>query len=185
MMNGGMMNGGTANFFHFYFFRAGSAQYLLSLQHIFNSTPAIMKDHLNALLETAKMTGAVLKEKASAAGQAAADSVIAAIEKWLEEFPKIESYGLQIRTFSFVMGLSPSLEVEMVGSHDSFTPDKIAEILKENKAGSLTGMVFTAVKTTYKLHSKISQQPDDPLIIRIKLALSPEIAVFIGRPRVV
>jgi hypothetical protein len=144
-----------------------------------------MKEHLNALFETARLTGAALKEKATTAGQAAADAVIAAIEKWLEEFPKLESYGLQIRTFGFTMGLSPSLEVEMVGNHADFTPTRIATILQENKAGSLTGMIFSAVKTTYKLHAKIAQMPDDPLIIRIKLALSPEIAVFIGRPRVI
>ena len=143
-----------------------------------------MKEHLNALFESAKLTGAALKEKANAVGQAAADSVIAAIEKWLEEFPKIEAYGLQIRTFGFTMGLSPSLEVEMVGSHADFTPERLAAILQENKSGSLTGMIFNSVKTTYKLHAKITPVPEDPLIIRIKLALSPEIAVFIGRPRV-
>jgi len=144
-----------------------------------------MKEHLNALFETAKQTGEFLKEKAGTAGQAAADSIVSAIEKWLEEFPKIESYGLEIRTFGFTMGLSPALEVEMVGNHATFTPEHLAKILSENKSGSLTGMIFSAVKTTYKLHGKIAKTPDDPLIIRIKLALSPEIAVFIGRPRAI
>jgi hypothetical protein len=143
-----------------------------------------MKDHLNSLFESAKNAGSMLKEKAAAAGQATMESVVQAIEKWLEEFPRIESYGLQVRTFGFTMGLNPSLEVEMTGSHTSFPPEKITAILKENKAGSLTSMVFTAIKTTYKLHTKIANTPEDPLIIKIRLALSPEIAVFIGRPKV-
>lgn len=143
-----------------------------------------MKDKLNSLFESAKNTGAVLREKAVAAGQAAMDSTVQAIEKWLEEFPKIESHGLQVSNFAFVMGLTPSLEVEMTGSHFSFPPEKLAEILAENKSGSLTGMVFNAVKTAYRLHGKVAKTREEPLIVKIRLSLSPEISVFIGRPNI-
>lgn len=143
-----------------------------------------MKDKLNFLFESAKSAGSVIREKAVAAGQAAMDGTVQAIEKWLEEFPKIESYGLQVSNFAFVMGLAPSLEVEMTGSHFSFPPEKLTEILAENKSSSLTGMVFTAVKTAYRLHGKIAQTPEEPLIVKIRLSLSPEISVFVGRPNI-
>lgn len=143
-----------------------------------------MKDTLKTLIETAKTTGALFQDKISEAGQAAIDGTIQAIEKWLEEFPKLESYGLKVANFSFVMRLSPSLEVEMRGVNADFPPQRIAEILAENKSTSLTGMIFSAIRTTYRLHAKISPAPVDPLIVKIKLSLSPEISVFIGTPRV-
>lgn len=143
-----------------------------------------MKDAFKSFLDSAKTTGSMFQEKASALGQAAVDNTIFAIEKWLEEFPKIEAYGLKVTNFSFAMRISPSLEVELRGKHESFPPERLAEILAENKSSSLTGMVFNAVKTTYRLHSKISSTKDDPLIVRIRLAISPEIVVFIGAPKV-
>lgn len=130
----------------------------------------------------AQNAGSNIREKAVAAGQAAMENTVQAIEKWLEEFPKIESYGLQVSNFAFIMGLSPSLEVELTGSHHSFPMEKLSEILLEHKSGSLTGMVFNAVKTAYRLHGKIAQTPEEPLIVKIRLSLSPEISVFVGRP---
>lgn len=143
-----------------------------------------MKEKINALLETAQQAGNLLKEKAANAGQAAVDSTVQAIEKWLEEFPRIESYGLQVSNFAFVMGLSPALEVELSGSHAVFSAEKIAAILEENKPNSLTAMIFGAIKTAYRLHDKIASTREEPLIVKIRLSLSPEISVFVGRPHI-
>ncbi len=140
-----------------------------------------MKDTFNSLLENA---GALLREKAAGAGQAALDTTLQAIEKWLEEFPKLEAYGLRLSNFAFVVGISPALEVELRGEHASFTPERLAAILAENKSTSLVGMVFNAVRTTYRLHAKIAKAPDESLTVRLRLSITPEISVFVGRPRV-
>ncbi len=142
----------------------------------------MMKDKLSAIFESAQQAGNILKEKTAGLSQAALDHTIAAIEKWLEEFPKIEGYELKISNFGFIMGLSPALEVEMRGSHGSFPPEKLAEILAAHKSSSLTWMVFSAIKTTYRLHGKIAQTLEEPLIVKIRLSISPEISVFVGRP---
>jgi hypothetical protein len=113
-----------------------------------------MKESLKNLLQTVKDTGSLVQEKTSAMGQAAVDSTI-----------------------------SPSLEVEMRGKHVDFPPDRIAAILAEHKSSSLTGMIFSAVKTTYRLHSKIAPVKEDPLIVKIRLSLSPEISVSVGAPK--
>jgi hypothetical protein len=139
-----------------------------------------MKEQLNTLLETARNAGAAIKEKAVGVGQSAVDSTVEAIERWLEEFPRIESYGLKISSFSFIMRLSPSLDVELRGKHAAFTRERLDEILAENKSTSLTGMVFAAIRTAYRLHGKIASKPQDPIIVKIRLSLSPEISVFIG-----
>jgi len=142
----------------------------------------MMKDKLSAIFESAQQAGNILKEKTAGLSQAALDHTIAAIEKWLEEFPKIEAYDLKVANFGFVMGLSPALELEMRGSHTSFPPEKLAEILAAHKSSSLTWMVFSAIKTAYRLHGKIAQTLEEPLIVRIRLSISPEISVFVGRP---
>lgn len=141
-----------------------------------------MKDKLSAIFESAQQAGNILKEKTAGLSQAALEHTIAAIEKWLEEFPKIEGYELKVTNFGFIMGLSPALEVEMRGSHDSFPPEKLVEILAAHKSSSLTGMVFSAIKTAYRLHGKIAQTLEEPLIVKIRLSISPEISVFVGRP---
>lgn len=89
---------------------------------------------------------------------------------------------MQVTNFAFVMGLSPALEVELSSSHVNFPPEKLAEILAAHKSGSLTGMVFSAIKTAYRLHAKIAQTLEEPLIVKIRLSLSPEISVFVGKP---
>lgn len=132
---------------------------------------------LGKILESAKNV-------ASEASQAALDNTLLAIEKWLEEFPKIESYGLQISSFSFIMRLSPSLEVEMKGNHEDFPVERLDAIIAENKKTSLTGMLFTAIRTAYRLHAKIAAKPEDLLLLKMRLSLSPEISVFIGKLRV-
>ncbi len=81
-------------------------------------------------------------------------------------------------------GACSFLEVELTGSHTDFPLEKLADILAENKSGSLTGMMFNAVKTAYRLHKKVAQTPEEPLIVKIRLSLSPEISVFVGRPKV-
>lgn len=143
-----------------------------------------MKDTLNALFESAKSASTTLRDKAAEVGQGALDSTIQAIEKWLEEFPRIESYGLRVSSFSFIMRLSPSLEVELKGKHADFSLERLNEIVAENKSTTLTGMVFTAIRTAYRLYGKIASNPKDPLIVKIRLSLSPEISVFIGDLRV-
>lgn len=143
-----------------------------------------MMDKINAFFESARDTGTKLKEKASEVKMATKDSVVNAIEKWLEEFPKIESYGLRVSNFAFVMSLSPSLQVELEGDQTSFPPERLDAIIAENKPSSLTGMIFSSVKTTFKLHRKISQAPGETLIIKIRLGFSPEISVFIGEPKI-
>jgi ParB-like chromosome segregation protein Spo0J len=141
-----------------------------------------MKEKWSTFFESAQGAGTFLKQKAAGVSQAALERTISAIEKWLEEFPKIEGYGLQVTNFAFVMGLSPALEVELSSSHVNFPPEKLAEILAAHKSGSLTGMVFSAIKTAYRLHAKIAQTLEEPLIVKIRLSLSPEISVFVGKP---
>jgi hypothetical protein len=103
------------------------------------------------------------------------------IGSWLGILPVLESYGMEVTSFSLGYSLSPYLEVELKGSVASFPQERLKEILEEEKA---TGVrtVFQALKSTLVLYERFDSTPVDDLVIKIKVALSPEVRVFIGAP---
>jgi hypothetical protein len=44
------------------------------------------------------------------------------------------------------------------------------------------GSVMNTIKTTYSLHRRIYATLKDPLIVKVKIRISPEIKVFLGEP---
>ncbi|MEN0003726.1 MAG: hypothetical protein AAF798_06270 [Bacteroidota bacterium] len=126
--------------------------------------------------------GDVLKEQASQFGEGAKEKSYQLIEEWLAVFPQLEVYGLEITSFALGVGLNPSVEVEFKGTHENFSRERLREILAENKGKAAVTSVFTTIRTAYNMHRKIYASLNDPLIVKIKVRLSPEIKVFIGEP---
>ncbi len=141
-----------------------------------------MKIEVNSFLESAKTASDKLREATSAAGQAVKDKTLQSFDRWLEEFPRVESYGLEITNFGFKMGLSPSVDLELQGPHIAFPKARLDEIIAENKSTTLTNMIFSAIRTTYGMHNKVASMLEEPLFVKIRISLSPEISVFIGKP---
>ena len=124
----------------------------------------------------------MIKEQASTLGDGAKEKSFALIEEWLKVFPKLEIYGLEVTSFALSVALSPALEVELKGDHQQFPKERIQEILAENKGNTAMISVFNTIRMTYSLHRKIYATLKDPLIVKIKIRLSPEIKVYIGKP---
>ena len=80
------------------------------------------------------------------------------------------------------MGLSPSLEVEMRGKMEDFSIEKINAVLKEHKTNRSFNTVFKAIQTTLELHDKIGATCPDPVIVKVKVQIPPEVKVFLGTP---
>ncbi len=137
-----------------------------------------MIDRLKKALQEA--SDAVM-EQAGNLGESAKEKGYQIIDEWLSVFPKMQAYGLEMSNFSLVVALSPALEVEMRGTHENFTPEKLEQILKENKNSAVLTSVFTTVKSTYTLYSKTGNKLQDPLIIKMKIKITPEIKVSIGQ----
>lgn len=131
-----------------------------------------------ALQEATEM----LRNQANNLGVGAKDKAYELIEKWLVIFPKLEIYGLEISSFALSVAISPALEVELIGKHQDFTFDRIQEIITENRNSPAMLSVFNTIKTTYTLHRRVYATLKDPLIVKIKIRLSPEIKVFLGQP---
>ncbi len=124
----------------------------------------------------------LLRSQASSIGSGAKEKTYQVIEDWLKIFPKLEIYGLEINSFALSVALSPALEVELVGRHQDFSMERLQEIINENSKSPGILSVFNTIKTTYTLHRKVYATLKDPLVVKIKIRLSPEIKVFISKP---
>jgi hypothetical protein len=122
-----------------------------------------------------------IKEQAGSLGENAKERGYQYIEEWLQIFSRMQGYGLEMVNFSLTVALSPSLEVEMRGRHQDFTPENVEKILKDNKGSAAMVSVFTTVKSTYTLYKSTGNPLNDPLIIRLKIKITPEIKVTIGQ----
>lgn len=119
---------------------------------------------------------------AGTVGEGAKEKTNEVIEDWLKIFPKLEVYGLKITSFSLGIALSPSLEVELVGKHEDWPPERLDELIAASKGQHAMNMVLTAIRTTYRLHKKALATLRDPLIVKISVRLSPEVRVVLGEP---
>lgn len=123
-----------------------------------------------------------IKAQASNIGDSAKEKTYRLIEEWLKIFPKLEIYGLEMTSFSLGVALSPSLEVELKGEHENFSAERLDEIIAENRSTTGVYSVFNTIRMTYNLHRRTYANLEDPLIVKIRIRLSPEIKVYIGKP---
>lgn len=127
----------------------------------------------------------IIKEQATTLGDTAKEKSYQIIEDWVEIFPILEEYGLEIKSVGLSVSISPALEVEMRGEHANFPKARIEEILEENKklpGRTAVVSVFSTISTTYNLHRRMNARLHAPLIVKVKVKLSPEINVVIGEP---
>lgn len=137
---------------------------------------------IDKLMKSLQDAGDMLREQATSFSESAKDKGYQIIEDWLQIFPKLEIYGLEITSFALGVAISPSLEVELRGKNATFTQERLQQILEENRKSTAITSVFTTIKTAYSLHRRTYATLRDPLIVKIRIRLSPEIKVIIGTP---
>jgi hypothetical protein len=137
---------------------------------------------LDKIKQALQEAGDLLKDQATAFGEGAKEKSYQLIDDWLKVFPQLELYGLEITSFSLSVALSPALEVELVSKHEKFPKERLDQIIAENKGKAALLSVFTTIKTTYQFHRRIYANLREPLIVKIRIKISPEIRVFIGEP---
>ena len=134
---------------------------------------------LNDLINSAKQ---VFGDLATNVGDGAREHSLEMIEDWLEIFPQLGAYGLDITSFSMSLAISPSLNVELLGKHEDWGEDSIAAGLAAHKGETAITMVFTAIRTAYRLQIKTKADLKDPLILKIIVKVPPEVRVVLGQP---
>ena len=119
---------------------------------------------------------------ASTVGEGTRDKTNKIIEDWLQIFPTLEGYGLQITSFSMTLALNPALNVEMLGSHENWTEEHIKHRMAAHKGEAALMTVFTAIRTAYRLQRQTKAPLRDPLILKVIVRLTPEVRVVLGQP---
>jgi len=137
---------------------------------------------IDKVKQAIKEASEALREQAANLGEGAKEKSFQLIEEWLQVFPKLEIAGLHITSFALSVALSPALEVELKGSHKQFPPERLSELMKEHKSNAALVSVFQTIKTTYNLHRRTYADLNDPLVVKVRIRLSPEIKVYIGKP---
>ncbi len=136
---------------------------------------------IDKIIKTIQDTGQSLIEQTSQLGSGAKEKTFEIINDWLKIFPQLEAYGLEVESFSLGVAISPSVEVELKGKHEDFTEEKLRAMLDEADDRALRTVIST-INTTYSLHRKITEKLEEPLIVQVRISISPEVKVFIGEP---
>lgn len=139
---------------------------------------------IDKLLQNIQEAGSVLREQANQFSTNAKEKTSSLIDEWLEVFPQLEVYGLKIESFALGVGLSPSLEVDLKGSHVDFKLERLDALIAETESKTALRTVLSAIRMTYKLHRRTYADLREPLIVKINVKLSPEVKVYIGEPLV-
>ena len=114
--------------------------------------------------------------------EGAKEKTLSLIEDWLQIFPQLAEYGLQITSFSISIALSPSLNVELLGRHGDWSDAAIAQRLKTHKGEKAITMVLSTIRTAYRLQRQTKAGLKDPLILKIIVKVPPEVRVVLGQP---
>lgn len=123
-----------------------------------------------------------VNDLAGSVGEGAKERTLEMIEDWLEIFPQLAEYGLEITSFSMGLAISPSLNVELLGSHENWSDEAIVRRLAEHKGETAITMVLSTIRTAYRLQRQTKAPLRDPLILKIIVKISPEVRVVLGAP---
>ncbi|MEM8525970.1 MAG: hypothetical protein AAGG68_15130 [Bacteroidota bacterium] len=124
----------------------------------------------------------LVRQQMNAVGNNAKDKAYQLIDEWLNIIPILEEEGLAMTSFALSVALSPALDVEFIGKNADFPAERL-EILKQKYKGKVPlQLVFTTIKTTYRMHRKINAPLKDPLVLKIRARLTPEVKVYVGKP---
>ncbi|NJB85770.1 hypothetical protein GGR26_001515 [Lewinella marina] len=119
---------------------------------------------------------------ATSVGEGTREKTAKLLEDWLQIFPILSGYGLEITSFSMTLGLSPALNVELLGKHGDWTEESIQERMTAHRGDTALTTVFTAIRTAYRLQRQTKAPLRDPLILKIIVRITPEVRVVLGQP---
>ncbi len=119
---------------------------------------------------------------ASTVGEGTREKTNKLIEDWLDIFPTLATYGLEMTSFAMSLALSPSLNVELIGKHGDWNEERIKELLAQHRGDTAIVMVLTAIRTAYRLQRQTKAPLHDPLILKVIVRITPEVKVVLGQP---
>ena len=127
--------------------------------------------------------GENLKDQAGSLSESAKEKSMQMIDEWLRVIPRLQTYGMDISSFSVNLAISPGLDIEMFAAREDFQPAKVRRLLEENKEVKWLAFVLKTAVMAFEMNEKLERkEPYDKVILKIKVKVPPEVRVVLGEP---
>ncbi len=123
-----------------------------------------------------------LKEQVNQIGENTKEKSIELVENWVQTIPILESEGLELKSFTAGLSISPSAQFELIGKSDDYTLKHIDSLLQKYKGKTILSAIFNTMRLSRRLYDKLERPILEPLVLRINARISPEIQVQFGLP---
>lgn len=137
---------------------------------------------IDKIIKNFQEASEVIKEKASALSQDAKDKTSKLMDEWLGVFPELISYGFKMTSFGVGFAISPSIDVELTGETAEFTVERLSKLIEQNQGKKTLTSVLSSIKSTLALYDRMDLPLKTPIILKIKVKITPEIKVYLGTP---
>ena len=139
---------------------------------------------IDKIIKNFQEASEVIKEKASNLGQEAKEKSSKLMDDWLGVFPELVSYGFEMTSFSVGFAISPSIDVELKGDPEQFSIERLEELIAQNEGEKTLNYVLASIRSARNLHARMDTDLKSPLILKIKVKITPEIKVYFGTPMI-
>ena len=125
-----------------------------------------------------------LKDQMGNLGESAKEKTFGMFEQYAEILPKLQEYGLVMKTFGISISISPAMEVVLQGKSKEFEVERIDELIKTHKGETIITSVFRTMKTSIEIHKKSGGPQFEHIYLKIAVKISPEVKVVLGEPMI-
>ena len=125
-----------------------------------------------------------LKDQMGNLGDSAKEKTFSMFEQYAEIFPKLQEYGMEMKTFGISVSISPAMEVVLKGKSKDFEVDRVDELIKTHKGETIITSVFRTMKTSIEIYEKSGGPQFEHIYLKIAVKISPEVKVVLGEPMI-
>ncbi|MEM1319862.1 MAG: hypothetical protein AAGG75_06365 [Bacteroidota bacterium] len=134
--------------------------------------------------KTWQQASEIIKEQANTLSDGALDKTYKLFDQWATVFPQLQENGLMMKSFGISVALSPAMEVVLEGAALEFSPERLQELIEENRSSTILTSIFRTMKMAVDLHIKTEGPDFGPIHLKIVVKIPPEIKVVLGEPSI-
>ena len=139
---------------------------------------------IDKIIKNFQEASEVIREKASALGQDAKDKTSKLLDEWLGVFPDLLAMGFEMTSFSVGYAISPSINVELKANPEDFSIEQLSELIEQHREKRTLTSVLSSIKSARALYERMDMEIRSPLIVKVKVKITPEIVVYFGQPMI-
>ncbi len=139
---------------------------------------------IDKIIKNFQEASEIIKEKASNMGQEAKEKTSQLVDEWLGVFPELISYGFEMTSFAVGFAISPSIDVELTAHPDQFERERLDQLIQDNEGKKTLTSVLSSIRSARSFYDRMEIEIKEPVILKIRVKITPEIKVYFGKPLV-